>query len=134
MGKSVWSLTTAVQNSFPLKVSILYMGRWAGGGQAGRRGRNAGSPSRLELFGFFEVSMFQRHCACWKMSQMCLFCSRCVTPGSPTRITHTVLPCQHTRAHTHVCIHAKIPNCAQLWGKNREPKRNNFFSQRNFPL
>lgn len=69
VGKSVWSLTTAVQNSFPLKVSILYMGRWAGGkGKPAGEERMSALHPVLELFCFFEISVFQRQCTCWKMS------------------------------------------------------------------
>lgn len=47
VGKSVWSLTTAVQNSFPESFHSVYGEVGRGEGQAGRQGKNVSSPPCL---------------------------------------------------------------------------------------
>ena len=102
---------TAVQNSFPLKVSILHAGQWAGGGRAGRQERNVGSPpcSRGRFVSL--RPQWGRDLALWgcEMSEMSSFYSRCNARVSELDYTCYVAVPTHTYTHTHTLPGTHIP-------------------------
>lgn len=111
--KSVWSLTTAVQNSFPWKFPFCI---W-GGGQGGRASRQARKECRLStLFWNCFVSLKSQ---CFRDIVHAGRCHKwvCFVPDvwhQDVRLRLYTLCCHvntQTHTHTHACVHTHTDTC-----------------------